>query len=209
MKILTFNFPALMGVNCYLVYDEETKEGVVVDAGRGFKEISAKAEESGIKINKVLLTHGHFDHVMDAGKWRAAGVKIYIHSLDLALMESGGAPDGFFGGAPRFKSDADGILSDGDEIAVGNAKLKVIHTPGHTPGSVCYLTDGALFSGDTLFCGSFGRVDFPGGSASEMRDSLKKLFALPDRDSVTVYPGHEEQTNLGYEALHNPGNYCL
>lgn len=209
MKILTFNFPALMGVNCYLVYDEETLCGALIDAGRGFKEISAKAEELGIRIEKVLLTHGHFDHIMDVGKWRSAGAKIYIHSLDAALLESGGAPDGFFGGAPRFKSGADGYLSDGEEISVGSAKLKVVHTPGHTPGSVCYLTNGALFSGDTLFHDSFGRVDFPGGSARDMRESLKKLFSLPDKDLLTVYPGHEETTNLGYESEHNPANYCL
>ena len=209
MKILTFNFPALMGVNSYLVYDGKTLSGAVVDAGRGFKEISAKSAELGIKIEKVLLTHTHFDHIMDAGKWRAAGAKVYLHSRDGMLMKSGGAPDGFFGGAPRFATEADVYVKDGDEIKIGNETLSVVHTPGHTPGSVCYLTEGALFTGDTLFADSYGRVDFPGGSASEMRDSLKKLFSLPGKDGIDVYPGHEGKTNLGYEAEHNPGNYYL
>lgn len=209
MQIYPFNFPSLLGVNAYLVADEATGSAALIDCGRGYKKIADFAAEKGFKVEKVLLTHGHFDHVMEAAKWKVAGAEIFIHEADNELMKSGGAPDGFFGGAPKFAAGADVLLRGGESISVGNITFSVIHTPGHSRGSVCYLTDGAIFTGDTLFKGSFGRYDFPGGDKHELKDSLETLFALPGAENIVVYPGHDQPTNLHYEALTNPGRYCL
>ena len=107
MQIYPFNFPSLLGVNAYLVADEATGSAALIDCGRGYKKIADFAAEKGFKVEKVLLTHGHFDHVMEAAKWKAAGAEIFIHEADNELMKSGGAPDGFFGGAPKFAAGAD------------------------------------------------------------------------------------------------------
>lgn len=208
LEVKTFNFPTFMGVNSYLVSDSETGEAALIDCGRGYKKITEYAAEHGLKIGKILLTHGHFDHIMEVGKWKGSAA-VYIHENDHEMMLRGGAPDGFFLGSHTVSASADVLLKGGEKIKVGDLSFEVIHTPGHSPGSVSYLTDGAIFTGDTLFKGSFGRYDFPLGSKSELSESLKKLFALPGAENITVYPGHDESTELKYESLYNPGNYCL
>ncbi len=208
MEVYAFNFHGFLGVNAYLAADGDTGSAALIDCGRGFKKISDFAAEKGLKVEKVLLTHGHFDHVSEAAKWKEAGAEIYIHAADAEMLKKGGSPDGFFAGGPEFPEGADVLLLGGEKICVGNLVFSVIHTPGHSPGSVCYLTDGALFTGDTLFKGSFGRYDFAGGSSRELKRSLERLFALPGADGITVYPGHDEITVLGKEAQTNPGRYC-
>lgn len=209
MQIYPFNFPFFLGVNAYLVSDGVSGEAALIDCGRGFKKIYDFAAEKGLVVKKVLLTHGHFDHVTDAARWQETRAEIYIHAADRDLMRSGGVPDGMFAAKPVPGAEPDVLLHGGERISAGSVEFEVIHTPGHSPGSVCYLSGDALFTGDTLFNGSFGRYDFPGGSISDLDGSLQKLFSIPGADKITVYPGHEDTTLLGYEARTNPGRYCL
>ena len=207
MEIIRHEFHIMLDANVYLIYDSATMSGAVVDAGRGFREISEEAAKLGVKVEKLLLTHAHFDHVMEAAKWKAAGAKVYVHENDLEMLITGRS--GAFVDAPALAGGADVVLNGGETINIGSESLTVIHTPGHTPGSVCYLGDGFMFSGDTLFKGTYGRTDFKGGSARDMARSLNKLFSLPNSERITVYPGHYGETNLGYEALHNPARFGI
>lgn len=192
--------------NCYICFDDETKKGFIVDPGGNAERIKAKVKELSVVPEAILLTHGHFDHIGAAEKLRDAyGVKILAYEGEKALLTD--PQDNLsmvFDGEPVTLS-ADRYLSDGEEIEVCGYNAKVIHTPGHTKGSICFYfeSEGILFSGDTLFCGSLGRTDFPGGSTKDILFSIiKKLFVLPDE--TKVYAGHNEPTNIGDEKKYNP-----
>ena len=208
MKYEVFTVGALDS-NTYLVYEEKGGEAFVVDAGGGFEEVTERANSLGVKISAVLLTHGHFDHILDAEKYRAAGIRVGISARDEYMLthhrDNLARYMGFkFGGAA-----ADLTFSDGDVFTFGNLTVKVISTPGHTAGSCCFLCDNACFSGDTLFNGSVGRTDFPTGDHDTLMRSIKeKLMALPD--DVIVLPGHDEPTTIGNERAYNPyfGELC-
>ena len=191
--------------NCYLYACSETKKGVVIDPGAYGKEIHRWLSETGIKIEYILLTHGHVDHIggVDELKDLLDGVKVGIHAGDADMLVSAKKNQSLLVGFNLVQKAADIMLEDGQVIEVGKQKLKVISTPGHSPGSVCFLTSEGLFSGDTLFEGSIGRTDFPGGSLPQLLSGVKeKILIMPDE--TPVFPGHGGATTVGQEKLYNP-----
>lgn len=191
-------------VNNYLVIDEGTQTSVLIDAGGDYETTINEAKKYNTKIEAILNTHGHFDHIAgDEELQSKENLKIYMHKDDefLASQLKDYLERMNFKMAQPPKVDE--YLEDNQELTFGNMKFKVIHTPGHTKGGVCFLIDNVLFSGDTLFDHCIGRTDLPGGSYEELKQSItKKLFVLdPD---VVVYPGHGGSTTIGEEKDNNP-----
>lgn len=187
--------------NCYVLDDGQGGPAVVVDPAGGVGEILAALE--GRPLAAVVLTHGHFDHLGAATELLAERpASLMVHALDAHAITSatgtGGAMFGFHYTAPP----AERLLGDGEIITAGALELTVLHTPGHTPGSICLLGDGELFSGDTLFAGSVGRTDFPGGDARVMRESIARLAALPGE--TRIHPGHGPGSTIARERRVNP-----
>lgn len=193
-------------VNCYLVWDKATGEGVVIDPGADADEIIATVRENKVKVALVVNTHGHFDHVgADAAVKAALGAPVAIHQEDAPLMADAHEHGVFFGVPTPKQPSPDIVLKDGDTLEAGPLKLRVIHTPGHTRGGVClYMATGkTLFTGDTLFAGSIGRTDFEGGSMDTLLESISgKLLVLDDE--VLVLPGHGPSSTIGDERRENP-----
>jgi hydroxyacylglutathione hydrolase len=195
----------LIQTNCYVVGCEETKEGIVIDPGGHPERILAELERHGLSLKYVLNTHAHFDHT-DGNKAivAATGAPLALHPGDRRLLgSSGGAA--LFGIRADPSPPPDVELSDGDELEVGTLRFRVLHTPGHTPGHVCFYepTEGVLFDGDVLFYRGVGRTDLPGGSWQQLMDSIQRvLLALPDE--TVVYSGHGPATTIGEEKRLNP-----
>ncbi|HDN79653.1 MAG: MBL fold metallo-hydrolase [Chloroflexi bacterium] len=194
----------MLQTNCYIVADESTKEGIVIDPGGSPNDILKKIEEMKLKIIYVINTHGHFDHIM-ANKEvvKATGASLAIHPDDEPMLRKGGGLIllGLIASSPP----PDVLLNEGDVITFGKSSLRVIHTPGHSPGSISLYSeaDGILFCGDVLFNMGIGRSDFPGGNHKVLMESIRtKLLTLPDE--TIVYPGHGPPTSVGQEKLHNP-----
>lgn len=195
----------MVGTNCYLLCNMDIKECVLIDPADSQDEISRMIDESGCSLKGILLTHGHFDHIMAADAVRHKyGVKVYASCDEKNTLEQ---PHINLGEAYGLKLSvkADVWHKDGEILKLAGFDIEALHTPGHTEGGSCYYIReiGVLFSGDTLFCGSVGRTDFPGGSMSEIVRSIKeKVMVLPD--DTKVYPGHGEGTSVGYERENNP-----
>ena len=189
--------------NCYVVSDD-TGEGVVIDPGGMAKEILSYIREAKIDLKAVLNTHGHCDHIGANDAIRdATEAPLYIHKEDGAMISDIRLNLSAFMGFKVISRPAEHLLSEGDKISFGNSELEVIHTPGHTKGGVCFVGDGVAFTGDTLFAGSIGRSDFPGGSEVELIGNIKKkLLALPDE--TKVYSGHGPSSEIGWERKCNP-----
>ncbi|MCQ2790261.1 MAG: MBL fold metallo-hydrolase [bacterium] len=190
--------------NNYLLVDEETKEAILIDCTLPNDEIDKKINELGVKLKYILLTHGHFDHICGVNYYREKfGAISCCHKDDKELIENIKDFVRIFQIRGDFEVQTiDKFLSDGDEISFGTKKIKVIHTAGHTKGCVCYLLDDVLFSGDTLFKGSVGRTDLPGGSFETLKDSItNKIFTL--EGDLKIYTGHGEATTLSYEKKYN------
>jgi hydroxyacylglutathione hydrolase len=195
----------MIQTNCYVVGCEETKEGVVIDPGGHPERILAEVERHELSIVYVLNTHAHFDHTDANGALvRVTGASLGLHPQDTTLLQSSG-------GAALFGMHADPSpapdleLHDGDELKVGKLRFQVLHTPGHTPGHVCFYepAEGAVFDGDVLFYRGIGRTDLPGGSWQQLMDSIQRvLFTLPDE--TVVYSGHGPATTIGEEKRLNP-----
>lgn len=201
MQVVTIEIGA-MGENCYIVSSEQGNV-VVIDPGGDVEQILRKAEENGWKIQKILLTHGHFDHVSGVKALKdATGAEIYIHSADREMLTDPQENLAALFGMEYLPVFADTVVSEGDRIALDELSFTVLHTPGHTSGSVCYLAERTLFSGDTLFAGSIGRTDFPNGSDLQLSRSLQRLAAL--EGDYTVLSGHGEKTTLNWERTNNP-----
>ncbi len=195
----------MVGTNCYLLCNMDIKECVLIDPADSQDEISRMIDESGCSLKGILLTHGHFDHIMSADAVRDKyDVKVYASCDEKNTLEQ---PHINLGEAYGLKLSvkADVWHKDGEILKLAGFDIEALHTPGHTEGGSCYYIReiGVLFSGDTLFCGSVGRTDFPGGSMSEIVRSIKeKVMVLPD--DTKVYPGHGEGTSVGYERVNNP-----
>lgn len=203
MQIKTLEVGPL-SVNCYIVWDEETKDGLVIDPGGHAEEILAAIAAEGVKVHYIVNTHGHGDHIGANQQLRAAtGAPLVIHPADREMLESGYKNLSIYFGTPVISPPADRHVQDGDTLPVGKLTCKILHTPGHTQGSICLACGDALFSGDTLFAESIGRTDLPGGDFQTLLRSIKeKLFTLPA--DTKVYPGHGPFTTIGEEAKNNP-----
>ena len=203
MKLFHYTYGLL--ANCYLIADEESGESAVIDPGWFFDGLREKIDVGEVQKPKyILLTHGHFDHILGvAALSEYTGAKVASHEADAQCLSDPEKSLACETECVQTPTKADILLHDGDEIALGRHKLKVMHTPGHTQGSVCYI-DGqerVIFSGDTLFCRTVGRTDFAGGSAEQMTQSIIRLRAL--EGDYTVYPGHNRETTLDDERERN------
>ncbi|MBQ7797369.1 MAG: MBL fold metallo-hydrolase [Lachnospiraceae bacterium] len=195
----------MVQTNCYLVYDEETKRGVIIDPGDSANLISSKCKEFGIKPEAILLTHGHFDHILAARELKEEwNVKIYSSEKEVEILEDGSKNMMLKWFRKAFSLTPDVTLTDGETFELAGFTWKMLLTPGHTIGSCCYYIEEeeVLFAGDTLFQNSYGRIDLPTGNAMDMVASVKKLLTLPE--DVMVYPGHMDVTTIGHEKKYNP-----
>lgn len=185
LKMMTVGF---LQANCYLLGCPKTKEGAVIDPGGEVSRIVREITRAEITLRYILLTHGHFDHTEGAAELRKiTRAPILLHALE--SRGSGLKPDGH--------------LSDGQELQVGTYTLRILHTPGHSPGGVSIFAPGVVFTGDTLFAGSIGRTDLGGGSQRQLIDAVvKKIFPLGD--DLRVYPGHGPKSTIGKERSTNP-----
>lgn len=181
----------MLAANCYILGCEETKEAVMIDPGGDALGLLSKIKKLDLNIKYIILTHGHYDHTGAINEIKEkTNAPIAIHKLDKKILEDE-------------NKSADMYLKDGDELSIGSIKLKIIHTPGHSPGGISILMDGAIFTGDTLFAGSIGRTDFYKGDMEQILSSIKnKLFLLPEE--TKVYPGHGPASTIGSEKNTNP-----
>lgn len=203
MKIKTFPM-GMIGTNAYLLIDEDSKEAIVIDVGGDFEIINSELETYDAKLKFILNTHGHFDHILgEREAQKTVDVPVYIHENDKTLVENLPKQLERFGFSKNAESPKNIItFTENDTFKLGEHEIKVLHTPGHTPGSVCFLVGNSLFSGDTLFYTSVGRTDFEGGSFEQLKNSIvNKLFTLDD--NIDVYPGHDSKTTIGYEKKYN------
>lgn len=188
-----------LDVNTYVVSAKGSDCCVVIDPGAEAEKVKTAVGER--TVSAVLLTHGHFDHMLFARHWLDQGAKLCVHELDAPALRSPSLNLSQVVNQQLVLPDADVLLHEGDIVCEAGMELCVLHTPGHTPGGVCYLSGKTLFSGDTLFYGSYGRLDLPGGDAQEMIASLTRLMQL---DGETVaYPRHGMKTKIVWER----GNY--
>ena len=205
MKILTLDLGHEMFANCYLLVDEKTGEAAIVDPAWYVDEFKDILEKNNAKLKYILLTHGHFDHIFGVhGLREATGAKVVIHFKDAEhltdpkkSLAEGNMPD------PQIPVTADILIKEGDVLNLGDEEIKVMSTPGHTMGSVCYIieSDKTIISGDTLFCMTAGRTDFPDGSDELMVKSLRRLIAI--EGDYRVLPGHNRETTLEREKSRN------
>ena len=191
--------------NCWVIGNRRTGEAICVDPGDEPDEILAMARDMGVTIKYIANSHAHIDHILGVGAVReATGAKFLLHpgDLELARNTANSARSWMRVEIPN-PPDPDAFLADGDDLDVDGLKLRVLHTPGHTPGSVSFYANGVLFAGDTLFAGSIGRTNLPGGDYDEeMASIVDRLLALPD-DTI-VLPGHMDRTTIGQERQRNP-----
>ena len=198
----------IVATNCYLVWNKATGEGVLIDPGDEAERICSAIAEERVKLKAILLTHGHFDHILVAEELKDKyEVPLYASKAEKEMLEN---PQWNLSGMDEGVTLPEYIpVQDGDKLELLGKEWQVISTPGHTKGSVCYFVPGEipyLFSGDTLFYESYGRTDLYGGSEVEIKKSIKeKLFCLPDE--TLVYPGHEEATTIANEKQYNPVNF--
>lgn len=189
----------IYGANCYIVMDEESKEAVVLDPGGDVDDIEKVLQSLGAKVKYIALTHGHFDHTTGVDGLQAitkAEVAIGKEDNEMILKDVQ-----YYG--PFIEGGAHIILNHGDSLNFGKHTMKVIHTPGHTPGGVCFLIENMLFSGDTLFKGSIGRSDLAGGDGEALIRNIKERLVVLPKETI-VYPGHGPSTTIGDEELYNP-----
>jgi len=205
MKIQNFVL-GMVGTNCYLVVNEEEKQCILIDPAVYSGEIAEQIRREGLDLRAILLTHGHFDHIMGIDGFRKEfpEIPVYAHREEEALLKDASMNASLeFGRQYTFSGAV--YAEDGDVLDLAGMQFRVIHTPGHTIGGCCYYLqeEKVLFSGDTLFQESIGRTDFPTGNGGQLMRSIReKLFTLPEE--TAVYPGHMERTTIGDEKKYNP-----
>lgn len=205
MKVERF-VTGIISTNCYLAINEETKQTVVIDPAASPSSLMGHLKAEGLKVEAILLTHGHFDHIMGIDGFRKEfpEIPVYAHREEEALLKDASMNASLeFGRQYTFSGAA--YAEDGDVLDLAGMQFRVIHTPGHTIGGCCYYLqeEKVLFSGDTLFRESIGRTDFPTGNGGQLMRSIReKLFTLPEE--TAVYPGHMERTTIGDEKKYNP-----
>ena len=202
MIIKTFVEPPIDNNN-YLIIDEETKEAALIDCSSIDDRIDEEIEKQGANLKYILLTHGHFDHIAGIRPNRFKNnPQIVMHKADLDWLNNANQYLPMFGMPEITIPKVDIFVEDGDTIQLGSLEIKVLHTPGHTQGGVCYLVDGNLFSGDTIFREAVGRCDLEGGNFNQIVESIQdKIFTLPAK--TVIYPGHGNITSVEWEKEHN------
>lgn len=203
MKIHSFTIGPLE-TNAYLVVDEGSRQTLLIDPGLDSEGMYDVILEERLELSAIVNTHGHFDHVCGNAFFKAkTGKPVLIHRDDVTMMSQAAEQALAYGFQVSTPPPPDGLLAEGDEVAIGESRLQVLHTPGHTPGGICLYGEGVVFVGDTLFASSIGRTDMPGGSHELLLASIRsKLLPLPDE--TAVYPGHGPPTTIGAERAHNP-----
>ena len=199
MKIYSFTGRGFSS-NCYVVCSESQGRGAVVDPSVDYDIVAQSLGVAMPTIDFILLTHGHFDHILELDDWRAkTKARVLVHEGDAnSLLDSSQSCFMQFYGVDKTFAPCDGFLAEGDVLPIGGEVLRVLHTPGHTQGSVCFEGDGFLLTGDTIFAdGGIGRTDLPGGSLSALRISLKRILAM--QDNILLYPGHGATTSVAIE----------
>ena len=193
-----------LGVNCYIVGDDKTREALVIDPGGNARDVLDTLRHGRLRLVAIVATHAHFDHLLALDEVRAqTRAPFLIHADEAQVLANAATGALFFGFTMRQPAPADRLVREGDEVRAGSVSLKVLHTPGHSPGGICLLYEKCVFVGDTLFQGGIGRVDLPGGDyATLMRSIRDQLLTLPD-DTI-VYPGHGDATTIGEERQLNP-----
>ncbi|HZJ83843.1 MAG TPA: MBL fold metallo-hydrolase [Clostridia bacterium] len=203
MKVVVLSV-GLLGANSYIIYDEKKMQGAIIDPGGDPHIILKKIDDLGLNIKYILLTHGHFDHIDAVGEIKdKTGAQIAIHKEEAPSLTDIFKNLSFSMGMESVQPEADLLLEKGDVLEVGEISLKVIHTPGHSPGSISILGDGLVFTGDTLFKGSIGRTDFIGGNAKQILQSISNELLILE-DKTIVYSGHGPATSIGAEKSTNP-----
>ena len=189
--------------NCYVVGCEQTGQAAIIDPGDEAERILRTAQAAGLTVSHILLTHAHFDHMAAAHDlMQATGAPVFVHPAEQSLLEAGGGAPLFGLPSPPVPSPVN-HLNEGQVIAVGDITLRVLHTPGHSPGGVCFYAaaEGVLFDGDVLFANGIGRTDLPGGQYATLMRSIERLLSLSD--ATVVYPGHGPATTIGQERAGN------
>lgn len=190
--------------NNYLLVDEDTKDAAIIDCSGKEQEMLDDIKNLNANVKYILLTHGHFDHVLGVNEIKKiTGAKVYINKGDVFMLDNINQIMSMFGINQEVEvPEYDEFVEDGQELPLGNTKIKVLHTPGHSEGGVCYLVDDKLFSGDTLFRESVGRTDLYGGNFKTLLNSIKgTLFNLDE--NITVYPGHGPESTIAHEKTYN------
>lgn len=191
-------------VNCYILGCEVTRKAAVIDPGGDVPAILARLKRLDLQLQLVINTHGHFDHVGGNRQLLAAtGAELLLHQADSQLLASAASHAAAYGLPSDSSPPAQRLLSGGEQLLLGELSLEVLHTPGHTPGGICLLVEDQVIVGDTLFAGSIGRTDLPGGDHQTLIASIRgKLLVLPD--ATTAHPGHGPATTIGQEKRYNP-----
>lgn len=205
LEIFAHHVVGPLQCNCYIVGDREANRAIVIDPGDDADVLAESIAKHGLTVDAIVATHAHFDHLLAAQRLRElTGASFYLHDSDRVLLdwvqESVRIYLGVDGGPPP---DVDSSASEGDVLSAGSSELEIVHTPGHSPGSISLVGDDVVFSGDTLFAGSIGRTDLPGGDTRALLDAVRgKLFEFDD--DTHVYPGHGPVTTIGQERRYNP-----